>query len=545
MSSRQSSLDAAWQEQIIQEWQHWRAFLSANQALLDARVADESAQFELTDTDAQEANARLVIQSLPPALRTRFENVLERYRREMQQQMDQDRRAQGMRGNADPDEVERETLAQLMRECEGLDTDDGLGRVPRDDGDWYGLDITSLLDVPADAYTIKGKVAPKQKQMALFAFGGVTLLAMLAFLLWPRSAPAAVIYSDVPLVNGAVATTWQPVNVSFTQEGSEGSAPASRLPATSSWPPAEPGEQALLWEPAVHPLEICLPLPTLDGLTEVTIHHAEQPARRYGVRESAQQADLVVYACGQNAPRYAVIQTTLPLATQPVGESVATDEQSIIVRGMVMQGRGQDPALPPDQARAVVTVSTEQMVDWPLWEPALTLESGEHLAPEQIIEREDHLYDLVYLIARPAAPIHVAWTITTEEAGKLRWRTTLDPPPTREAALADSLVVRVAAIDAGVVEHGDVPITLTLQLTNRGALPLLVQRDDLVLIRDERPQPLPIDNENLFRSPLQPDQQVTQMALLTVKPGNLTLRAGAVQYAFTIAATKGGGTGEE
>jgi hypothetical protein len=151
-----------------------------------------------------------------------------------------------------------------------------------------------------------------------------------------------------------------------------------------------------------------------------------------------------------------------------------------------------------------VRTKTSQSLDWPQLAPTLLLPSGAARSPSDTIATADGA-ELRYLIPLPGGPIAVAWSITPGvDAPLLRWRTTLEPPPSRTAVLRDAL-----AVDTPHVAPGETPDTIaaTIRMTNRRSTPVQLSTADITLMVNNRPLTTP--ELPTLRQPLGPHEQRT------------------------------------
>ena len=166
--------------------------------------------------------------------------------------------------------------------------------------------------------------------------------------------------------------------------------------------------------------------------------------------------------------------------------------------------------------------------------PTLLLPSGAALSPSDTISTADGA-ELRYLIPLPGGPISVAWSITpSADAPQLRWRTTLEAPPSRAAVLRDAL-----AVEAPRVTPGETPGTIvaTIRITNRRSTPLQLSSADISLMANNRPLATP--DLPALRQPLGPNEQ--RSIVITAPLGEhetLLLTVGLSR--FTVERAEGG-----
>src|SRR5207237_91731 len=98
--------------------------------------------------------------------------------------------------------------------------------------------------------------------------------------------------------------------------------------------------------------------------------------------------DLIVETCGASnaqAPRYGVLQETVPLPANAIGApiSLGMSAQTLTVQAVRVVGPGQDGVLPAGQGRIVVQVLAPDGLDWPAYKPTLTLADGQQYLPSE------------------------------------------------------------------------------------------------------------------------------------------------------------------
>ena len=135
--------------------------------------------------------------------------------------------------------------------------------------------------------------------------------------------------------------------------------------------------------------------------------------------------------------------------------------------------------------------------------------------------------ELRYLVPLPTGEIALAWDITPPGAVQsLRWRTTLAAPPSRAEVLRDALMVKQIQL------HEDHPgqLTIAVAISNQGAEPLTLSRDEFTLTAGMQPITLP--DIPALATPLNPGEQRT--ITFTAAVGNLqqvaTLTVGGVPF---------------
>jgi hypothetical protein len=180
-----------------------------------------------------------------------------------------------------------------------------------------------------------------------------------------------------------------------------------------------------------------------------------------------------------------------------------------------------------------VRVQTALKLDWPLLIPTLLLPSGVAALPSDITATE-HGADLSYLIPLPSEPLELMWSLTPRaDAPVLRWRTTLEAPPSRAAVLRDALEVRQVQ-----AAPGDTPGTVVVSITvaNRSTTPLVLTGTDVTIASTTGPLASP--DLAALRQPLAPQEQRTLTLHAPLgERATLTLAVGVARFA--IEATEG------
>jgi len=536
--------DAAFTEQVLDEWRDWRAYLQAQQLLLQARRNDDEPDdpFELRPGEVQEAQAQQTLNRLPPARRSLFEQVKERRREEAAQELDEERRLHGQRGASDPDEVDARTLTMLLDECEGRGTDDGRGLVPREDETYWGLDVADLLDAPsAGAYALKGSVTPRQKALLAGGMGGLLLVfcVVMWLLLGMLGGDDRVAAAEEVLVNGQPAA---PLALAAIRVGGPDAplVPLTPVPAPTPFPPD--GATAAARTDAIYPPLICLDAGTLEAAQAVTlIGAAQHPDRHYSLRPPGDtaNADLLVRPCdGRGEPRGGILQQVTPPTDHQVGDTVPLPRAdgsavAVTVPRITLVGPGHDLTLPATGARVLVTVQADQAVDWPTLNPALLLHTGAQVLPAETQALDTGGVQFRFLIDAPPTALDTAFVLQSGDT-VVRWRTTLDPPPPHLTVLRTGLRVSDVQAQPGEIDGGLVALTISALLENTLEVPITLTPTDVTLTQDDRPLPLP--DLAALRDPLAAGEQRELELLLDITPDSepLTLTIGAQRYTLRV-----------
>lgn len=558
-------------ELAIQLWQDWRRYLTARQALLDARSAqrgDLADAFEQGDTSAeeQERGARAQIAAIPAAYRLVCDQHVEARRQQLQAEREQAARAQAAGGRpevVDPDQVERDALAQLLDEAEGRASQPGLpagwGLVPSGDGDQvWAVNVPQIRAAPARAAYELGSddeldVRRRLIQTGLLLLAGV--IAILVWFIWPKGGAGPRLADQVisPVVNGRPADPWGLRRAVLTQaNGEETTLPISPTLRLDPWPAVVgtgPASQAYARQASIWPLQLCVPAPLLQGLTQVQLDGLGQaPDRVYTVSATAERPDLVIEPCegarGASLARYGIFQAMAPARFHALGEPVALqlsagEPVELELTGATITGPGQSPALPADRAEVELRVRAGGGIDFPALAPGLLLPSGE-VVQASIAAGADGVTALRYSVPLPTASLEVAWGLSLPDGSSARWRLTLDPPPSREAVIWQALAL--GEITASRDALGGEVLHVTLR--NQGETPLQLLASDIKLIQGSTS--LPVGEIAALREPLAPGAQRVIDLPLPPQAGSapLVLSIGGTRARLTLGspagATKGG-----
>jgi hypothetical protein len=497
--SRIATFVAATTEEIHQTWRDYVRFLEAQQALLDQ--SDETdAAFEHDDAHADGATqARAILAAIPAARRVVFDTVLEQERQRALIAAEAEHQAAGGRGPLDPQAVERAVLEQLHDEAHGIGTPTlGRGLVPisPEESDWYEVDVAALEDAPqAAAYLLRGVDGDERRRGFIQAgiVGGVTVVALLVWLLWPSDDTLVVVDASVaPAVGDVVVEPWSLRQLVITSATTTTTLAVSTTTVTA-WPvlPSDDTPLAYWHAPVLLPLRICVPATLLEGATTVELGgEGAQPIRHYTLSTARPtQMDLVLTPCEDSTlpVRFGTLTEVVSLPEQQFGTESAMGNTPLTVRSISVVGLGDDPTLPADRERVELVVHTTQPLDWAAFAPTLLLADGQTLMPSAIDATTDGAI-LRYLVPTSDQPRPVLWQLTPLEGETvLRWRATLPVPPNRLAILRDRLAVERAEITS----QDDKTVALALTLRNGSAASLPLTPADLSLTRDEQPIPLP------------------------------------------------------
>lgn len=425
--SRFARADAAYQEEIAAQWRDWVAYLRAHLALLDVRAAEGRVAFERTESlEEREAQARADLAAIPAGRRALFEGVREARRQMTQAGREAEQRAEGGRGRpVDPDAIDREVLEQLLDEAEGREADDGWGYVPIGEDEWYRVDVAALEAAPnAAAYAAsRSEADDRQRRLrVLAALVGVAAALLVVWLLLPKGAAPAPV-AGVITVNGTPVPAWAPVRLMLAG-ASERTADLAVV-RSATWP-ASVDVGAAGWRAgALAPLQLCAPADALAGATAARIGSVgDVPERIYVLGAAAEASpDLVLEVCGSGADwrtRYGTLQRAERPTDLALGQPGSLDsDRQIAVERVTLVGPGEDPSVPPDQARVAVAVAAPAGLDWPALAPTLLLATGQALLPGETVTTSGGV-ELRYLVPLPAEPLEAAWGVTTPDGRHLR-----------------------------------------------------------------------------------------------------------------------------
>lgn len=490
--------DAKHRELVVVVWRDWRAYLAANLDLIAAQQeSNTEADFEQGSVaNSRETRARGIIAAIPPDRRRLFATVCARRRAALVAELDAARRSAANGSQArglDPDAVDTRLYQLLLDEAEGR-TEDRLGRAPRDEEKFYGLDVEALLAAPdAATYRIRGGAGSTRGRIigiAAIAVFGIGAILFSIFSGRPSTGVVSVAKSQAK-ANDTVLIAWGVESVVVDVAGDVLTLPVTTPPDRGRWPTegagVEPGART--------PMTICLPAAQLGRAQAIELRGSgDAPDRRYRLSQMAQHADVIVVPCqGSAAPHYGVLLTTLPLGATAIGARAMVGDQSLLLESFRTEGRDDDPTLPPDQARIIVTFTDAAQVDWIKLNPVLTTEAGQRVnAGETTVV--SGTTELRYLINAVTAPMQALLTLTPPDSARaVRWRGTITPPESR-----DDVVRRTVLIDAMTAVRSTDGLSITLTARSNSPYPLVLTEADLHLTStaDNMPievQPFSID----------------------------------------------------
>jgi hypothetical protein len=483
MSSIDQREEARYRQDVLVSYRAWLAYLEAQQTLLAAAAEAQSGldPFEgLSPAQERAEAARGRLAALPADKRELFDAIYEQDRQQIQRQLDGEAQVRGGTvKRADPDEVARRALTHLHEEARGLHRDDRRGLVPRGKPDavkWLALDLSEIEQAPpseTDYQLASGRRVARRGMIvnAIFALLALVAIPALLFLLQQPGEERAT--SRAPTGNGAALSPW---SVSAVQAASGDwtlpvEAAEMRWPATCA---AAEASSACWLAGSFRPVELCLTAERLAPLTTLRlVAPGGLPARVFGVgAERPATPDLVLSACAGDtdvAPRFGRLQ----VIETPAGLALGTPAPAgFVATAITARGRGEDPTLP--EGRLVLSVAVEdadQARDWVALAPTVLLADGSTALPSKT-ERSGTTLRFDYLIADQTEPFDALWQVTDADQ-VVRYRVTLEPPPTRDTVLRTAL-----RVEDLVVAPSQQTMALTLTLHNAAASPLVVTPAD-------------------------------------------------------------------
>jgi hypothetical protein len=505
---------AASNEAVYQSWHDYVAYLEAHLALIALQLAgDEEADgFEETGSRrAQEQQIQARLSQLPTAQRALFDRVRTLRRHEAQASAEAEATRTGRRTDADPLQIDRQALVQLLESANGVGSASGEGVVPigeRDDGaiSWWSVNVEQLRDAPtADAYRLQTREGNEQRR-AFMRAGGVLLVAalcLLAYFLWPSSATTEIVVGDMPAQVGSERVNpWPLTRLELSTLSGTVSLPVSST-LRAEWPAGIEGDVAIWQRPALLPLRLCAPGQHLGEASEAILQSVPGEAQRlYTLQtEPPAQPDLLLVACDDGTvQRFGVLLETRISAEQTLGSGVATAATTITVTSILAAGSATHPDLPAGEHAVVVELEAASPIVWPSWSPVLLLPDGE----QRIASGSDTsgtTATLRYLVPAISAPQPAIFQLTPPGSQQaLRWRALLAPPPSRTVFLRDALAIDTPPVT--LIDEDTIQIVATLR--NQGNTPVQLRADDIRFERDGRDQSSLLQHDWDLTRPLAP-----------------------------------------
>lgn len=477
--------EARYRQDVLRSYRAWLAYLEAQQTLLAASAEAQAGidPFEGMNSAQERAEAaRRRLGALPADRRELFDAIYDQDRQQIQRQLDAEAQVRGGTvKRADPDEVARRALSHLMEEARGLHRDDRRGLVPRGKPDavkWLALDLTEIEQVPpseTDYQISGGRSANRRGMIVNVIFAVLALAAIPVVLLLLRQPGPQAATQGTPTGNGTALTPWPVVTVG---DGADHWT-LSVQPVATRWPAActqAEHEHACWQQGSFRPLQLCLPASYLADLTTLRIAAPDGlPVRSFTLGEStADDVDLIVSPCAGDASRVPAragqLRAVEPAPTLAPGDPAPAGFQ---VTAITTRGRGEDPDLPERRlVLSVIVQDSDDHRDWVALAPTVLLADGSAALPGET-HREGAQLRFDYLIADQPERFDVCWQVTRADQ-VVRYRATLEPPPTRDTVLRTRLRVEDLAVTPSQQ-------TMTVQLTlhNLAATPLVVGAADL------------------------------------------------------------------
>lgn len=531
MSSSDQREEARYRQEVLASYRAWLAYLEAQQTLMAAAAEAQGAidAFE-GRTPAQEraeaARARLA--ALPADRRELFEAIYAQDRQQTQHRLDAEAQVRGGTvKRADPDEVARLTLTRLHEEARGLHRNDRRGMVPRGKPDavkWLALDLTEIAHAPPSEvdYQLAGNGQVNRRSLIVnLSFAGLALLAIpvLLFLLQQPGQTATPV--RLPTGNGSALTPWPVTAVDSI--GGAWTLPVQ--PVGGRWPAACAGS-ACWQEGSFRPLQLCLPAEHLANLSVLRVQSADGlPTRIFAVGAGdGRAADLVVSPCSGDRADVAPLAGQLQ-AVEPAPELAPGAEapQGFRVSAITTRGRGEDPTIAEGSLQLTVVVHDPDTTrDWGALAPTVLLADGSTASPSGTTQ-DGEARRLTYLIADQREPFDVRWQVTLADQ-VVRYRATLEPPPTRDTVLRTWL-----RVDDLAVAPSQQTMAVRLTLHNTATSPLRVEQADLGFQTSASRRAVAA---SALRQPLAPDER--RVITLDLPLENGTLEIGPHRYELSV-----------
>lgn len=481
MSSSDQREEARYRQDVLASYRAWLAYLEAQQTLLatsnEAQAGGDP--FEgLSSTEERAEAAKQRIAALPAEKRELFDFVLEAERQRIQRELDAEAPVRGGTiKRADPDEVARRALTRLHEEARGLHRADRRGMLPRGKPDalkWLAIDLSDLTQAPPSEtdYQLAAGRAVNRRSIIInlgLAAAAVVAIALLTLLAQQPGQTAAAV--RLPTGNGSPLTPWPVTAVS----SSDGDWTLSVQSVDLPWP-ADCAERACWQEGSFWPLRLCLPAERLANLTALRIESDDGlPARVFTLDTTdGREADLVVSPCDREAAEVASragqLQALVSATELAPG---AAAPQGFRVSAITTRGRGEDPTIADGYLQLTVVVHDPDATrDWGALAPTLLLADGSTASPSGTTQ-DGEARRLDYLVADQTEPFDVRWQVALADQ-VVRYRATLEPPPSRDTVLRTWL-----RVDNLAVTPSQQTMTVRLTLHNTATSPLRVEQAEL------------------------------------------------------------------
>ena len=535
MSTSDAREEARYRQDVLRSYRAWLAYLESQQTILalasDAQAAADP--FEGASAAQERADAaQRRLASLPTDQRTLFDAVAAEERAQIQRQFDAGAQVRGGTvTHADPDEVARQAMAHLIEEAQGLHRDDRRGLVPRGTPDaikWLVIDLAEVAHAPPSAtdYQLGGGRRDARRGMIVnIGFAVLALLAIPVVILLLQPGRPDRTATGAPTSGGAALSPWRITLV-------RGVAGDWSLPVQASqtrWDAACAGKEATTacaLTSSFRPIQLCLPAARLEALDTLLLDAPDgQPTRVFALATQPQGGDdLVIHPCATGdtatAPRYGHLQD---LQAQPVLVPGDAAPAGFRVMAITVRGRGEDPTLPEGRVVLTVAVADADGQDWVARAPTIRLADGSAALPSATRpETETIAFD--YLIPDPVERFDVVWQVAANADQVVRYRATLESPPTRDAILRARL-----RVDALTAQPGQQTMTVQATLFTTSPAPLVLTPADLGFVT---PSARSAVAAPALGPPLAPGERRVVVIDLPLESG--VLQIGPFRYQLTV-----------
>ncbi len=452
---------------IIRDWQ---IYLRARLVYLTPDEPQPDVFERDTNTNRQEEAAR-DIAMLSQSTRAMFEQAVHERRETRRADLERNERI------ADPDELDRLTLSELLRES--LQPDNGYILVPsRDEAgqiDWLEFRADELETLPDERSYRTAKRGAAQRERLKRIVAGVALIPVILLLVWtifrsndtPRSASAT-----GASVNGASVSAWPATRLTLHGDTEPASWPLAPVD-TSAWPNEKGAAyvRAGVWLPVT----ACAPVDSFAAFDEARIAgDGSVPERVYTLGKLADTPapDLVLTACGDPAIHIAgMLQPAAAPPAAAIGESIPLADHQITLASVTVSGPADTPDVPQGAARITITLVGGDIT---AFAPVLRLSDGTQQTAPEIRTNSDGSTELRFLVTAPRETLPAELRLSDSAARQAaRWIVQIAPPPERLRVLQERLLV------ADVYSNGDG--TLSAVVTNTSDQPLELSPADVTI----------------------------------------------------------------
>ena len=190
---------------------------------------------------------------------------------------------------------------------------------------------------------------------------------------------------------------------------------------------------------------------------------------------------------------------------------------------ITVRGRGEDPTLPEGRVVLTVAVADADGQDWVARAPTIRLADGSAALPSATRpETETIAFD--YLIPDPVERFDVVWQVAANADQVVRYRATLESPPTRDAILRARL-----RVDALTAQPGQQTMTVQATLFTTSPAPLVLTPADLGFVT---PSARSAVAAPALGPPLAPGERRVVVIDLPLESG--VLQIGPFRYQLTV-----------